>query len=105
MYLLFWGNDKIIQSSKFLCFTPIFFLHFQQFWNVFEVAILAIAYSIGLLFIWRAVLCVQSLNKISENPTSFVNMHFTVMLDDVSTISWLIAVLCITLYNGNIQAM
>lgn len=57
---------------------------FQAFWNVFELVILAVSYAIGLMFIWRAVLCVQVLNRISENPTSFVNMHFTVMLDDVS---------------------
>ncbi|XP_062611467.1 uncharacterized protein LOC134273293 [Saccostrea cucullata] len=65
--------------------------YFKQFWNNFEVAILLISYSIGLMFIWRAVLCVRMLNKIDENPTSFVNMHFTVMLDDLS--SWFIAFL------------
>nr|XP_034310453.1 uncharacterized protein LOC105340501 isoform X2 [Crassostrea gigas] len=65
--------------------------YFKAFWNVFELVILAVSYAIGLMFIWRAVLCVQVLNRISENPTSFVNMHFTVMLDDLS--SWFIAFL------------
>ncbi|XP_055995228.1 uncharacterized protein LOC125649388 [Ostrea edulis] len=66
-------------------------MYFTQFWNIFELVILALSYAIGLVFIWRAVLCVRSLNKIEENPTSFVNMHFTVMLDDLS--SWFIAFL------------
>lgn len=58
----------------------------QEFWNVWELIVLAIAYGLVLVFIYRSVISVQMMKKVKDNPTTFVNFFFAIVWDEVRII-------------------
>ncbi|XP_052071199.1 polycystin family receptor for egg jelly-like [Mytilus californianus] len=56
--------------------------YFKEFWNVWELIVLAIAYGLVLVFIYRSVISVQMMKKVKENPTTFVNFFFAIVWDE-----------------------
>ncbi|VDI78620.1 Hypothetical predicted protein [Mytilus galloprovincialis] len=56
--------------------------YFKEFWNVWELIVLAIAYGLVLVFIYRSVISVQMMKKVKDNPTTFVNFFFAIVWDE-----------------------
>ncbi|KAK3094947.1 hypothetical protein FSP39_008255 [Pinctada imbricata] len=65
--------------------------YFKEFWNLYEVFTIAIAYAIILVFIYRAAISAQMMKKIKDDPNSFTNFYFAILWDDLS--GWFIGIL------------
>lgn len=60
------------------------YLNFQDFWNWWELGCLALVYAIIILFIYRTVVNIGKMNDVHSNPNAFTNLHYAVLLDEVT---------------------